>query len=158
VVTIFLFFISFHCSQLFYYSLSPTAALASLNTHVVSANFAKTLICKHDYDVILHHHKQRISSNKVTIGHCLILDFRRGHAMQQSPRASPDLCTPLFILHEKNMGESVAMLSQVWKIHVTVRLRVWRKLCAWVNSLIKLCLYRLLFTQCETTWLVRTQV
>ena len=54
--------------------------------------------------------------------------------MQQSPRASPDLCTPLFILHEKNMVESVAMLSQVWKIHVTVRLRVWRKLCAWVSN------------------------
>jgi len=41
MVRIFLFFISFHCSQLFYCSSCPTPA--SLNMYVVSTNFAKTL-------------------------------------------------------------------------------------------------------------------
>jgi len=31
----------------------PTAAPASLNMHVVSKNFAKTLVCKREYDVVL---------------------------------------------------------------------------------------------------------
>jgi len=30
-----------------------------------------------------------------TIRHCSILGFGRGHPIKQSPRASPDLCTPL---------------------------------------------------------------
>jgi len=30
-----------------------------------------------------------------TIRHCSILEFGRGHRNKQSPRASPDLCTPL---------------------------------------------------------------
>ena len=44
LVTIFLFFISFHCSKIFYCSLCLTAAPAPLNMHVVSTNFAKTLV------------------------------------------------------------------------------------------------------------------
>ena len=56
-------FFNFHCPQLFYCSPCPTAAPASLNMHVVSTNFAKTLICKREYDVILWRHKQRISNN-----------------------------------------------------------------------------------------------
>jgi len=31
--------------------------------HVVSTNFAKMLICKREYDVILWRHKQHLSSN-----------------------------------------------------------------------------------------------
>jgi len=61
LVTIFV--LSFHCPQLFYCSPCPTAAPASLNMHVVSTNFAKTLICKREYDVILWRHKERISNN-----------------------------------------------------------------------------------------------
>jgi len=34
--------------------------------HVVSTNFAKTLVCKREYDVMLRRHKQRISSNHHT--------------------------------------------------------------------------------------------
>jgi len=30
--------------------------------HVVSTNFAKTLVCKREYDVILRRHKLRFSS------------------------------------------------------------------------------------------------
>ena len=63
LLTFCLFFTSFHCSQLFYCSSCPTAAPASLNMHVVSTNFAKPLVCKREYDVILWHHKQRIPSN-----------------------------------------------------------------------------------------------
>jgi len=37
----------------------PTAAPASLNMHVVSTNFTKTLVCKRQYDVILWRHKER---------------------------------------------------------------------------------------------------
>jgi len=40
-----------------------TAVPASLNMHIVSTNLAKTLVCKREYDVILWHNKQRISSN-----------------------------------------------------------------------------------------------
>ena len=63
LVTIFLFFLSLHCPQLFYCSPCPTAAPASVNMHVVSTNFAKTMICKREYDVILRLHKRRISNN-----------------------------------------------------------------------------------------------
>jgi len=63
LVTIFLFFLSFHYPQLFYCSPCPTAAPASLDMHVVSTNFAKTLVCKREYDVILWRHKQRTSNN-----------------------------------------------------------------------------------------------
>jgi len=41
----------------------PTAAPASLNMHVVSTHFAKIMICKREYDVILWRHRQRISNN-----------------------------------------------------------------------------------------------
>jgi len=50
--------------------------------HVVSTNFAKTLVYKREYDVILWRHKQRISSNKTTIRRCFILEFRRGASNQ----------------------------------------------------------------------------
>jgi len=42
---------------------SPTAAPASLNMHVVSTNFAKTLVCKRWYYVILWRPKQHLFSN-----------------------------------------------------------------------------------------------
>ena len=41
----------------------PYRYSSALNMHVVSTNFAKTLICKREYDVILWRHKQRISNN-----------------------------------------------------------------------------------------------
>jgi len=63
----FCFFINFHCSQLFYCSFCPTAAPASLNMHVVSANLAKTLICKNEYDVILWRHNTTHTSKKTTM-------------------------------------------------------------------------------------------
>jgi len=63
LVAIYLFFTSFHCPQLFYCSPCLTAAPAALDMHVVSTNFAKTLVCKREYDVILWRHKQGISSN-----------------------------------------------------------------------------------------------
>jgi len=44
LVTIFLFFISFHCPKMFYCPPCRTAAPAPLNMHVVSTNFAKTLV------------------------------------------------------------------------------------------------------------------
>ena len=47
----------FHCSPCF------TAAPESLNMRVVSTNFAKILICKREYDVILWRQKQCISNN-----------------------------------------------------------------------------------------------
>jgi len=53
LVTIILCFFSFHCPQLFYCSPCPTAAPSSLDMYVVSTNFAKTLVCKREYDVIL---------------------------------------------------------------------------------------------------------
>ena len=90
----FLFFISFHCPKLFYCSPCPTAAPASLNMHVVSTNFAKTFVCKSEYDVVLWRHKPRISSNNDHQTLCSILEFRRRHLIKQSRRASPHLCTP----------------------------------------------------------------
>ena len=41
----------------------PTAAPAFLNMQVVSTNFAKKLVCKCEYYVILWRHKQRVYSN-----------------------------------------------------------------------------------------------
>jgi len=41
----------------------PTAAPASLNVHVVSTNFAKTLVCKREYYLTFWRQKQRLSSN-----------------------------------------------------------------------------------------------
>ena len=60
--------------------------------HVVSTNFAKTLVYKREYDVILWCHKQRISSNKTTIRSCLILEFRRGASNQA---VAPGITRPL---------------------------------------------------------------
>jgi len=63
---------------------------------LVSTNFAKTLVCKREYDVILWPHKLHISSSNDH--HMPLLNTRigrRGHTIKQSPRASPDLCTPL---------------------------------------------------------------
>jgi len=62
LLTIFLFFLSFHCLQLLLLPL-PYRCSSALNMYVVSTNFAKTLICKREYDVILWRHKQRISNN-----------------------------------------------------------------------------------------------
>jgi len=46
-----------------YFTALPAAAPAFLNMHVVSTNFAKTLFCKREIDVIVWRHKQRIFSN-----------------------------------------------------------------------------------------------
>jgi len=73
----FLFLISFHCPQLFYCSPCPTAAPVSLNMQVVSTNFAKTLVCKREYDVISWRHKQRsICSNNGHHGPTPLLNTR----------------------------------------------------------------------------------
>jgi len=41
----------------------PAAAPTFLNMHVVSTNFAETLVCERENDVILWRHKQCIFSN-----------------------------------------------------------------------------------------------
>ena len=61
---------------------------------VVSTNFAKTSFCKREYDVISWRQKRGILATMTTIHHCSTLEFGRGRAIKQSPRASPDLCTP----------------------------------------------------------------
>jgi len=76
LVTIFLFFIGFHCPQHFYCSPCPAAAPATLNTHVVSTSFAKTFVCKRAYDVISWHHKQRIFGNNDHDGPTPLLNTR----------------------------------------------------------------------------------
>jgi len=53
LVTIFLFVKSFHCPKIFYGSPCPTTAPAPLNMHVLSINFAKTLVAIPEYDVTL---------------------------------------------------------------------------------------------------------
>jgi len=34
-----------------------------------------------------------------TMCHCSILEFGRGHTIKQSPRSSPDLCTPMCTIY-----------------------------------------------------------
>jgi len=63
-----------------------------MHMRVASTNFAKTLVCKRENDVILLRHKHRISNNKVTIRHCLILEFRRRASNQA---VAPGITTPL---------------------------------------------------------------
>jgi len=98
LVTIFLFFTSSYCPQLFYCFPCPTSALASLNVQVVSTNFAKTLVANLNMTSCCD-----VTNNSLypvtmtTIRHCSILGFGRGHPIKQSPRASPDLCTPLLL-------------------------------------------------------------
>jgi len=62
LITIFLFLISFHI-VLNSFGASHAAGPASLNFHVASTNFAKTLVCKRSYDVTLWRHKQCLFSN-----------------------------------------------------------------------------------------------
>ena len=90
----FLFLKSFHCPQLHYCSPCPTAAPASLNMHVVSTNFAKTLVWNRECEVILWCHKQRKSSNKTTMCHCSI-EPRRGESNQAVAPGITRLCAPL---------------------------------------------------------------
>jgi len=45
-----------------------------------------------------------------TMRHCSILEFGRGHPIKQSPRASPDLCTPLDIRHVRRQ------LAAIWSV------------------------------------------
>jgi len=85
----------------------PTAAPASMNIyeyilrlhntdhnmHVVSTNFAKTVVYKCKYAVTFWHHKQRISSNNDHhIRHCSILEFGRGASNQA---VAPGITRPL---------------------------------------------------------------
>ena len=90
-----LFFISFHCPQLFYCSPCPTAAPGSLNMHVVSTNFAKTLVANLNMPSCCDVTNSVYPVTMTTIRHCSILEFGRGASHQALARASPDLCTPL---------------------------------------------------------------
>ena len=100
----FLFFISFHCPQLFYCSPCPTSALASLNMHVVSTNYPKTLVV--NLIMTSHFTNSVYPVTMTTLHHCSILEFVRGHLIKQSPRASPDLCTPLWAIQRNAAYES----------------------------------------------------
>jgi len=104
LVTTFLFFISFHCPQLFYCSPCPTAAPASLNMQIVPTNVAKTL----DANVNVTSYYDVINSvypvTMTTIRLCSILEFSWGHPIKQSPRASPDLCMPLPGVQKRRQG------------------------------------------------------
>jgi len=54
--------------------------------------------CKSEYDVIMvtsHFTNSVYPVTMTTICHCSILEFGRGHPIKQSPRAPPELCTPL---------------------------------------------------------------
>ena len=77
----------------------PTAAPASLNMHVASANFAKTLVWNRECEVILLRHKQRKSSNKTTMRHCSILELRRGASNQA---VAPGITRPLHTTDPNN--------------------------------------------------------
>jgi len=60
----------------------------------VPKTFAKTLVCKREYDVALWRQNSVLPVKMTTTGHSLILEFGRGHGIKQSSRASPHLCTP----------------------------------------------------------------
>jgi len=86
----------------------PTAAPASLNVHVVSTNFAKTLVFKREDDVTNSAYPVKMA----TIRYCSILEFGRGHPTKQSPRASQDLFTPLIRFKVANHSEHFYPLFQ----------------------------------------------
>jgi len=50
------------------------------NTHVVSTNVAKLLVCTHEYDVI--NSVYAVTMTNISLCHSLILDFDRGTSTQ----------------------------------------------------------------------------
>ena len=88
----------FRCPQLFYCSPCPIAALASLNMHVVSTNFTKTLVWNLNMtsycDVTNNVHPVTMT----TIRHPSILGFGRGASNQA---VAPGISRPLHATVEK---------------------------------------------------------
>jgi len=107
----FLFFISSYCPQLFYCS---PALSASLNTHVVSTNFAKTLVANVKMTSYYDATNSVYPVTMTTIHQCSMLGFGRGHPIKQSPQASPDLCTSLESIH-LNLSISSSSREKVTK-------------------------------------------
>jgi len=54
--------------------------------HVVSTNFAKTLVCKREYSVY------PVTMTTIELSHCLILEFGRGASNQA---VAPGITRPL---------------------------------------------------------------
>jgi len=50
--------------------------------HVVSTNFAKTLVCKREYDVTNSVYSVTTTTSNVGLRHCSILEFGRGASNQ----------------------------------------------------------------------------
>jgi len=88
----FFVFISFHCPQLFCCSPCLTTAPASLNMHVVSSNFAKTVFASVNMtsccDIINNVYPVTLT----TIHHCTILEFGRGASKEA---VAPGITRPL---------------------------------------------------------------
>ena len=80
-----MFFISFHCPKMFYCSPCPTAAPASLNIHVMSTNFAKTLVPNPITNSVY-------AVTMTTIRQCSILELCRGASNQA---IAPGITRPL---------------------------------------------------------------
>jgi len=66
--------------------------MASQNMYVVSTNFAKTLVANLDMTLYCDVTNSVCRITMTIISHCSVLEF---DPIKQSPRASPDLCTPL---------------------------------------------------------------
>ena len=96
----------------------PTAAQASLNTHVASTNFAKTLVANLNMMSYCDVTNSVYPATMTTIRHCSILGFGRGYPIKQSPRASPHLCTPL-VLHAWIF--STGSSARIWSVFCCVR-------------------------------------
>jgi len=75
----------------------PYPAPASLNMHVASTNFVKTLVANLNMTSCFDVTNSVYPVTRTTIRHCSTLEFGRGHPIKQSPRASPDLWTPLAV-------------------------------------------------------------
>jgi len=99
----FLFYIISCCPQLFYSSPLPYHWHGVLKYACCVNKLCQNVGCKPEYDVILWRHKRLISSNNDHHMPLLnIVEFARGHPIKQSPRASPDLCTPLSHLQHRD--------------------------------------------------------
>ena len=88
----FLFFTNFHCPKRFYCFPCPTAAPASLNMHVASTNFAKTLVANLNMTSYCDVTNSVYPVTMTTICHCSILEFVKGASNQA---VAPGITTPL---------------------------------------------------------------
>jgi len=79
----------FYC---FYCSPCPTASPASLNMHVMSTNFAKTLVTNLNMMSYCDVAKRVYPVTMTTIRHCSILEFDRGASNQA---VAPGITRPL---------------------------------------------------------------